>query len=210
MSDIDVLPLYISVEEGLILPNDGRFTCHDGFVPDLLSGSKSEWNRMLRVFIGAWDMHEGFLSDMFLLRTIQSRYGEETAVVNEANDVVSRGFYSKSMGVVDCSRYSKKVKAIHFSHSSYSRAFLGGWIEDYFRGMHKDDLDLQVRREDGSFIGKNSEQTSYDLEDDNIDSDWDKFWIEINKEKVGTLSAISHYRRAQLAKNFVRAVLQKC
>ena len=193
-----------------MLPNNGRFTCHDGFVPDLLSGSKSEWDRMLRVFIGAWDVHKGFLSDMFLLRTVLSRYGEEPAVVNKANDVVSRGFYSKSMGVVDCSRYSERVKAIHFSHASFRRIFWYGWMEAYFRGLHGDNINLQIRKEDGSFVAKNSGKTRYDLSDDILDSDLEKFWIEIDNEKVGTLSAISHLHRARLAKNFVRAVLQQC
>lgn len=51
MSDYDVLPLHDFREEGFYLPNDGVLTVHNRQCPSLVSGAKSEWERVAKRII---------------------------------------------------------------------------------------------------------------------------------------------------------------
>ena len=69
MSDYDTLPLFSSPEiDGHNLPNNGKFTCYSGHVPNLVSGSEQEWNRMAQLLLFSYKSHQDiFWSDMLAL-----------------------------------------------------------------------------------------------------------------------------------------------
>jgi len=67
MADYDTYPLnlYQNTNYGYELPNNGSFTSNIFFVPNLLSGSESEWNRMVQLLFQSYRKNRHvFWSDM--------------------------------------------------------------------------------------------------------------------------------------------------
>jgi len=206
MTDIDVLPLHISSDEGINLPNDGRFTCHDNNIPDLMSGSKSEWERMLGLLLLTWKTHTGYLSDMYLLGTILVRYREEAAIFLPVLSTVYEGFFSTSIGQVDCNPYSRpSIKVVHFSHNSLDRAFLGGWLEAGIRQKYGEDVAFSVTN-NGVLVEKDANGTMYK----NVEGDLPRFVVIIGKEKEEHLHRIFSRNRGTISALFMRDIVQQC
>jgi len=55
LADYDTFPLKLPANHAL--PNNGSFTGHAGFVPNLMSGSASEWNRMSKLLFNTFSEH---------------------------------------------------------------------------------------------------------------------------------------------------------
>jgi len=149
MSEIDVLPLHIKPEDGYNLPHHGTFTFHDGNEASLLSGSKAEWNKMVRHIIDNWNVERAEFSDMLMLDAVLKL--PKNMVFHE-NDV-SLGYFYKHIGAVECIKYMRRTKAVRFSASTDRNAFVGGWFEEEMRnryGMinlkfqHKDNLQIVI------------------------------------------------------------------
>jgi len=51
MTDFDTMPFHMPTSEYAMLPNSGKFTSFESFVPALLSGSKSEWEYIAKRLI---------------------------------------------------------------------------------------------------------------------------------------------------------------
>jgi len=206
MSDMDTFPLHIKPEEGLRMPNGGRFTCHDAHVPALMSGSKSEWNRMLKLLIDSWRSHKGTFSDMFLLETVLKIYGEEAAHIIHGNKHLANGFEGVSGGIVDCSKYNADVKAVHFSHSVDWRAFLGGWLEEEMRKEHGRDK-LKFETKEGAVIRLNKKSGSYE----NIDPKAAKF-VKVfrNGNSMGEIRHAYPRYRGNAGIHFIKEVINQC
>jgi len=146
MSDMDTFPLYINPDVGWVIPNRGKFTCHDGHVPALLSGSKSEWNRMAGLIMDTWNEHDEKYTDMLVLRSVQMKYGPKEVHVVGGMRNFAPGYLYKSVGFADCSMYRKRL-AVHFSHASNRNCFYGGWLEAELTEMYPEaNLTYMYRR----------------------------------------------------------------
>jgi len=66
MSDLDTFPLFSNPEiDGKILPNQGKFTCYSRHIPNLVSGSRSEFERISKILFNSYSMHlNEFWSDI--------------------------------------------------------------------------------------------------------------------------------------------------
>jgi len=204
MTDIDVLPLHIGTDEGIDLPFDGKFTCHAGNIPALMSGSKSEWNRMLGLLLDTWQYHEGYLSDMHLLGTVLSKYGREAAHIIPSMVEVYPGWVSKSIGKVDCRAYNKDIKVIHFSHASGKNAFFGGWLEAGVRKKYGNNTSFSVSN-NGVLVTKNADGTAYE----HIEGKVENFDVVVDNEKFA-LHQIIGQNRGLLADLFMENVVKQC
>mmetsp|Transcript_14706 Transcript_14706/g.21000 ORF Transcript_14706/g.21000 Transcript_14706/m.21000 type:complete len:322 (+) Transcript_14706:51-1016(+) len=136
MSDFDTFPLNFPIHLTKELPNGGRFTSQELFVPSLMSASKEEWNRVAMLVVDAIndipiEEEEGaIISDMYSLRQVfwNSRNGKDKDV-HEKKALFERGIasgynYSKK-GKVDCDAVKDKFAA-HLSHSYSARAIQEG------------------------------------------------------------------------------------
>lgn len=143
MSDTDVLPLNTPPQ----IPNGGRFTLQTGHVPCLLSGTKSEWERVFGLMLDSWDAHQLGYTDMMLLRTVlraaeEGRdppyFSADVGHVINGHAHVAPAYFSADLGLVDCKKYPPGLLAVHFSHASVERAFWGGWLERQIREDYPD------------------------------------------------------------------------
>lgn len=135
MADYDTFPLNLSPNH--TLPNNGKFTGHAHFVPNLISGSVTEWNRMARLIMWAFRRNEKLakndkklrttgISDMhaarFLFKTMSAFTAEQST--RQLHDFYVTEKKQIDTGATDpydlthkCS-ISNDMKAIHFSHWS--------------------------------------------------------------------------------------------
>ena len=107
MTEMDVFPLHITPKDGYNLPNGSTFTFHEGNEVSLLSASKAEWNKMVRLMIDNWDVEKAEYSDVLLLDAVLKLSGN---MVFHENDV-SLGFFYKHIGAVECLKYMRGTKA---------------------------------------------------------------------------------------------------
>jgi len=212
MSDMDVLPLHIKQEEGVKIPNDGMFTFHDDLIPDLMSGSKVEWNRLLQLFIDTLPTHHGYFLDTFLLRTVFRTRGNDIAKVVTSNEQVSLAFQFTIIGDVDCSKYGENVKAVHFSLESHEDSFLGGWLETDIRKIFSrthdlpmDQIVLNFTDSKGYRVRQNPETRLYTHVSYVSDVQ-----VEINNEKIGTAFEVFDRHRSHLAISFMDRISNQC
>ena len=146
MSDIDTYPLHSNpYNDGFILPNDGKFTCYDRFVPSLVSGSKSEWERMSQLMLSNYLSHSKskiHWSDMFAMREIRN-----TETYISMQDIIEIQHACPESNQIDsdqitlpheCCPSLKNKRAVHFSHNGCEKAgfchnkrseALGKWME---------------------------------------------------------------------------------
>jgi len=133
MSDYDTFPLNLNAS--FALPNNGTMTSFTGHVPNLVSGSADEWNRVVTVMIQDYEknaytyLRKGkmFWSDMLAFRSLLwdgSVIGlKETITVQDVYHVWRRDQeeitkpYDKIRG--QCHELRKR-KAIHFAHHGCS------------------------------------------------------------------------------------------
>jgi hypothetical protein len=118
MSDYDTFPLHAF--NASILPNEGRLTVHEysknGGVPDLVSGSAQEFNRMAGILVENAFNHrsERFWSDMFALHDLYVSSGGSIYIRDShvmPGQVITRQTRSDKI----CKRTNGKY-AVHFSH----------------------------------------------------------------------------------------------
>lgn len=130
MTDYDTFPvgkLGINNLDGHQLPNYGVFTSFERWVPSLLSGSSSEWNRMAVLMM---DMaikkiqfeRKSFYSDMLALMDIyvedQSTYIQEFVVAT---------YPYSDLNTVNCTQ-TKDLMSVHLSHASTRQAMEAGLL----------------------------------------------------------------------------------
>ena len=139
MSDYDTFPLNIRVEDGLNLPNSGAFSGYERFVPSLMSGSASEWDRIAKAVLDRalkkFD-DEGpnvKYSDMLALRDGLNE-SRETKLFISTLQVVSYP-YSK-IGKMICMRADKSLAA-HLSHAYTDRAYNKFHVIPGNKGRHE-------------------------------------------------------------------------
>lgn len=132
MSDFDTFPLNFPLSLTQQLPNEGRFTSHELFVPSLMSGTQEEWNRVAMLVVNAIedipvDTEEGaIISDMYSLRQVfwYSKNGKDRdrhpeKALFERN--VASGYNYIQKGKIDCEAVREKYAA-HLSHSYSAKA----------------------------------------------------------------------------------------
>ena len=133
MADYDTFPLNLPPTH--TLPNNGHFTCHANFIPNLVSGSVSEWNRMAKLIMWAFRRNEKLaknnkklkttgITDMyaaqFLFKTMSAFTGEQST--RQLNDFYRNEMKRSDTGKIDPYDLTNKCfksdgkKAIHFSH----------------------------------------------------------------------------------------------
>jgi len=133
MSDYDTYPLHITSSDGHYLPNGGKFTVFERYVPSLISASASEWDRL------AIDVIEQVLdkfaaegtqvrySDMYALEDLWNKSPEENRVFIAILRVDSYPY--AEMHKMDCEKASNLL-ALHLAHSYTRHARDHGLIPD--------------------------------------------------------------------------------
>lgn len=120
MSDYDVMPTNFPIQDGFILPNGGKLSTQDGFVPALVSGSQDEWLRVTKLLVDAiprTDEKYGYPTDMRALRELLEEGNHDIAFQYDM-----RGkFEYTDRRKVDC-EVMRSGRAIHLSHSAMGTA----------------------------------------------------------------------------------------
>jgi len=149
MSDYDTFALKLRPGDRLTdNANDGQFTSYNEHVPNLLSGSKKEWNRMVDLLIDTWPSHTGMYTDMMVLLTALRKHKDKAARVYKYS---VDGYHSEKIDVVDCFKY-RQAAVIHFSHKSMTETFLGGWLEAEIKKDQEENATIEFQNEDGTLI----------------------------------------------------------
>ena len=129
MSDNDVFPTGIDVEQGLTIPHDGKFTGWDRHVPCLLSGSSEEWNKVTSLLMThaiEKVKHSKWYSDMDCLRDLHI---EDPDLYIQRWKKVFSGFpYTKGKNVIDCRGVISESYVVHLSHSDTASAIGHGLV----------------------------------------------------------------------------------
>jgi len=129
MSDFDTFPLYSNpLADGLKLPNEGKFTCYSRHVPNLVSGSASEWNRMSDLIFLSYKLHQDtHWSDMLAFLEIHEKVN---GYIYHEDSIPLERLYWKELNEGGISRpfaLSSKCKdiagkrAMHFSSADCKR-----------------------------------------------------------------------------------------
>jgi len=203
MSDYDTFALKLRPGDGLTdNANDGKFTSYNQHVPNLLSGSKKEWNRMVDLLIDTWPSHKGIYTDMHLLETALEKYKDKAARVYKYS---VDGYHSGGLEVVDCFKYRQAV-VIHFSHASCERAFLGGWLEAEIRKNHDENATIEFRNnKDGTLIYQEGGVYRNAIPDKEC-----KAKLSINGEFVGDVDHVTSKYRMGASMEFLTRVQDDC
>ena len=125
MSDYDTFPLYSKVHtDGHNLPNGGNFTGYSRHVPNLVSGSEAEWNRMANLIFLSYKLHtDGFWSDMRSLLEIHDTidgYVYQTDSISLEKvylDDLEKGRIERPLALGQKCGLLTGMRAIHFSHA---------------------------------------------------------------------------------------------
>lgn len=204
MSDYDTFPLYIAPDEGI--PYNGIFTVHEKHVPDLMSGSKSEWNRMTGLLMHTWKEHDGHLSDMYVLNTILKKYPIEAAKVIPFRAHARSGFLSIGILKVKCNQYHRNLKVIHFSHFSAKDALIFGWLEAQAKKKYGEDIEFTVFNRNYEMITKIDGMFNIFVEEPSVVN---RYYVSINKHRLEVRELYQEFR-GQLANAFIQAILEQC
>jgi len=208
MSDLDVLPLHIRPEDGFEMPNGGSFTFHNEMeIPDLMSGSGREWDRMLKEVIDIWPedtartkSENSLLSALFRIR------GENIAMVKGKSKEVSPGFQFITVNAVDCSQYMMDTKAISFSPTALNDGFLGGWLETLIRDMHEGEIEVNFTNEMEERIRINPDTRLYT----HVGSNVGDIEVEVNRTSIGKVHELYEKYTSHLAGLFMNRTRHQC
>ena len=145
MADYDTFPINLPADH--ILPNNGKFTGHAKYIPNLVSGSASEWNRMVGLLFHAFSRHNHkanteFYSDMYANKylyynnasfTGSSRTAQlDEFYVDEIANPSTRWHLIDPYDFTNKCQLSNNYTAVHFSHYACNRMW---FCRD---GSHKD------------------------------------------------------------------------
>ena len=140
--DYDTIPANFPTGEAAPLPNGGKFTSYQVFVPALISASEEEWTRVSKLLVEQISISdENFKSDMRMLRDLYINENFLNAYGGVPYDIDFKGWKStfvlqpeeavKERHVINCERMNKAF-AIHFSHVHM--------VKLYRRGAHPLDI----------------------------------------------------------------------
>jgi len=127
MSDHDTFPTNFPVNEGIDLPNGGKFTSFQAHIPALMSGTAAEWNRVARLVIDAIPRvaEDVVTSDMHAFNVLRKEDSADVIFMTPYINYVQEGFIYDSPRVVNCQKMST-VRAVHISHALTHQAILDG------------------------------------------------------------------------------------
>lgn len=115
MSDYDTFPTNFPMEEGTVLPNEGKFTSFQAHVPALISASADEWFRVAALMIEKLPKSQvEFKSDMYILKELGDEGTNDLDFKQPSYNVHFKIEY-KEKGVIDCKSMAIG-RAIHVSH----------------------------------------------------------------------------------------------
>lgn len=170
--DYDTVPLHNFTYHGLELPSNGSFTCYGVFVPALLSGNASEWQRLIHLMVDYADKHTP--------RSITPATGSKANDIATPSDMMSllglmkedpNNFISRNevIGSYDtkaewtkefCQKtFPTTMRAIHFSHYFVHDVWIPNhpgqtlddrgaiaksWIQDWLRACEREHYNSDV------------------------------------------------------------------
>jgi hypothetical protein len=147
--DYDTIPANFPTGEATPLPNGGKFTSYQVFVPALISASEEEWTRVSKLIVEQLSIsHEDLKSDMYMLRDLYLGNGLHDAGIDYKRPrsfVLEPEEAVKERHVINCERLNKAL-AIHFSHAHMA--------ELYSRGAHPLDISNERTRSRSENRGK--------------------------------------------------------
>jgi len=129
ITDYDTYPMGLKNFDGSILPNGGRFTVFQMFVPALISGTANEWSRMTKKIFDiaikkSTETHAHVNSDMYALFDMY----HETPDDCHWENLVYGGYPYTRKNVVDC-KALEDMQAVHLSHYATQLAFQKGLFD---------------------------------------------------------------------------------
>ena len=116
MSDYDTIPAEFSPPAKL--PNDGAFTGFSRHVPALISGSASEWDRMIMLMIEVAEQKVGkvsLFSDMMALEEL-AQNENKVFVTSDVRVIGAEGYAHTSNDTAVLCTSIANMYAVHFSH----------------------------------------------------------------------------------------------
>lgn len=127
MSDHDTFPTNFPINEGIDLPNGGKFTSFQAHIPALMSGTAAEWNRVSKLLIDAIPRvtEDVVTSDMHAFNVLRKEDSADVVFMTPYINYVEEGFIYDSPRVVNCQKMST-VRAVHISHALTHQAILDG------------------------------------------------------------------------------------
>lgn len=130
MGDYDVLPLHdFRTVDGFILPNDGALTIHNRLCPSLVSGVKSEWDRMAKRLI-EYGLEKQLRTDQ---RTVVALYKKYPSIFKIDYSVTQHMFNTTTWSKLECDTYTPTtIRAAHFAHVPLTRAKAEGKLPASF------------------------------------------------------------------------------
>ncbi len=120
MSDYDTLPTNFPMEEAYDLPNDGKFTSYQSFVPALISATADEWLRVSKLMVENIPKTKQLPpSDMAMLIDLKEEGGHDI-VWEHIPDNIRKPIeiYKDTIAKIDCEKMAIG-RAIHFSHHGF-------------------------------------------------------------------------------------------
>jgi len=120
MSHHDTIPTHFPVNQGIHLPNYGKFTAYQDHIPSLMSGTAKEWDKIIKFLIEV----KVTKSDKSAFEAVQHAY-PDSMIIDEGLGYVQHGFAYHSPHYVNCKLMSNS-RVIHMSHFSIKRAVEDG------------------------------------------------------------------------------------
>ena len=155
MSDYDTFPLHDFRQDGLVLPNNGKFTVYESWVPSLMSGNEQEWLRMTNAIVNNLDYkmkHPGEIPKNFVGMAFSDMLSMMDLMRNDSSVFVSKGeVLTKFTNIMKTdwapqaciTNVPANQRAVHFAHYYTDLARKQG----FFPGVaERDDWDVNVKR----------------------------------------------------------------
>ena len=130
MGDYDVLPLHdFRTVDGFDLPNNGALTIHNRLCPSLVSGVKSEWDRMAKRLI-EYGLEKQLRTDQ---RTVVALYKKYPNIFKIDYSVTQHMFNTTTWSTHECDAFTPTtMRAAHFAHVPLIRAKAEGKLPASF------------------------------------------------------------------------------
>ena len=131
-SDIDAMPANFPLDYALDLPNDGKFTSFESYVPSLISATEEEWSKISKLITfeaSRYDVENERLipSDMNMFRKLKAGGSEDIIFMESGSYVMGASYVVKGKNIIDCSTV-ENIIGIHFSHASLHRLWNDGFF----------------------------------------------------------------------------------